>query len=94
MHLICPLLLESLSSNASKALNQISISEYDFVLQWPHAFLGNTLKCTFQDIKSYVTSTKMLQSSKLMSKVNQNLLASIEFSWNCLVLELKQKFSP
>ena len=81
MHLICPslLLLESLSSNASKSLNQVNISKYDFVLQGPHAFLGNTFKCMFQDIKSYVTSTKMLQSSKLMSNVNQNLLSSIEF---------------
>lgn len=82
MHLICSsflLLLESLSHNTSKALHQINISKYDFLLQGSHAFLGNTLKCVFQDIKSHVTSTRMLQSSKLMSNVNQNLLASIEF---------------
>lgn len=79
MHLICPsclLSLVSLSNTASKALNQLNISKYDFLLQGPHAFLGNRLKCMFQDIKSCVPSTTMLQNSKLMSNVNQEFLES------------------
>lgn len=82
MHLTCPsylLFLLSPYDTASKALNQFNISKYDFLLQGLHAFSGNTLNCMFQDIKSCVTSAKMVQNSKLMSSVNQNLLASIEF---------------
>lgn len=81
MHHICApfSLLVTLFNIASKALNQINSSKYDFLPQGPCVSLGNTLKCMFQDIKFCITPTKLLQSSKLMSNINRNLLASIEF---------------
>lgn len=69
MHHICApfSLLVTLFNIASKALNQINSSKYDFLPQGPCVFLGNTLKCMFQYIKFCITPTKLLQSLKLMS---------------------------